>query len=64
MYTEELSVGPTIDDGERGYRRPVADLVRDSARTSRFSTGDVIFKAELAVVTRHMARVRQPSGHS
>jgi uncharacterized protein len=28
MYTEEVSVGPTIDHGGRGYRRPVADLVR------------------------------------
>ncbi|MFG1778408.1 GNAT family N-acetyltransferase [Micromonospora sp. NPDC049051] len=58
MYTEEVGVSPLADDGGRGYRRRVADLVRSGRAYARFVDGEVVFKAELAVVTRRTAQVQ------
>ncbi|PWU59691.1 GNAT family N-acetyltransferase [Micromonospora globispora] len=58
MYTEEVGVSPLAEDGGRGYRRRVADLVRAGRAYARFDDGKVIFKAELAVVTRRTAQVQ------
>ncbi|WP_203712961.1 GNAT family N-acetyltransferase [Asanoa siamensis] len=58
MYTEEVGVSPLVDDGGVGYRRRVADLVRARRAYARFVDGEVVFKAELAVVTRHTAQVQ------
>ncbi len=58
MYTEEVGVSPLAEDGGRGYRRRVADLVRAGRAYARFAGGKVIFKAELAVVTRRTAQVQ------
>ncbi|MGW4497254.1 GNAT family N-acetyltransferase [Micromonospora sp. NPDC004336] len=58
MYTEEVGVSPLADDGGRGYRRRVTDLVRAGRAYARFVDGQVVFKAELAVVTRRTAQVQ------
>ena len=58
MYTEEVGVSPLLDDGGRGYRRRVADLVRARRAYARVVDGEVVFKAELAVVTRHTAQIQ------
>ncbi|MFF3856922.1 GNAT family N-acetyltransferase [Micromonospora sp. NPDC002575] len=58
MYTEEVGVSPLAEDGGRGYRRRVDDLVRAGRAYARFVDGQVVFKAELAVVTRHTAQVQ------
>ena len=58
MYTEEVGVSPTVDGGDRAYRERVADLVRGRRAYARFIDGQVVFKAELAVVTRHTAQVQ------
>jgi predicted GNAT family acetyltransferase len=58
MYTEEVGVSPLLDDGGRGYRRRVADLVRGRRAYARIVDGEVVFKAEIAVVTRHTAQVQ------
>jgi predicted GNAT family acetyltransferase len=58
MYTEEVGVSPTLDGGDRAYRVRVADLVRGRRVYARFVDGRVVFKAELAVVTRHTAQVQ------
>ncbi|MEU4771805.1 GNAT family N-acetyltransferase [Micromonospora sp. NPDC023644] len=58
MYTEEVGVSPLADDGGRGYRRRVTDLVRTGRAYARFVDGEVVFKAELAVVTRRTAQVQ------
>ncbi|WFE60535.1 DUF4081 domain-containing GNAT family N-acetyltransferase [Micromonospora sp. WMMD712] len=58
MYTEEVGVSPLAEDGGRGYRRRVVDLVRAGRAYARFVDGQVVFKAELAVVTRHTAQVQ------
>ena len=58
MYTEEVGVSPLLEDGGRSYRRRVADLVRSGRAYARFVDGKVVFKAELAVVTRRTAQIQ------
>lgn len=58
MYTEEVGASPLADDGGRTYRRRVAELVRAGRAYARFVDGEVVFKAELAVVTRRTAQVQ------
>ncbi|MEV0001948.1 GNAT family N-acetyltransferase [Micromonospora sp. NPDC050980] len=58
MYTEEVGVSPMAEDGGRGYRRRVTELVRAGRAYARFVDGRVVFKAELAVVTRRTAQVQ------
>jgi predicted GNAT family acetyltransferase len=57
MYTEEVGVSPVVD-GDTGYRDRVGDLVRSGRAYARFVDGQVVFKAELAVITRHTAQVQ------
>ncbi|GIE93600.1 GNAT family N-acetyltransferase [Paractinoplanes rishiriensis] len=58
MYTEEVGVSPLLDDGGRGYRRRIAELVKGKRAYARFAGDRVIFKAELAIVTRRTAQVQ------
>jgi predicted GNAT family acetyltransferase len=58
MYAEEVGVSPLADRGESRYRQRVADLVRTRRAYARIIDGRVVFKAELAVVTRHTAQVQ------
>jgi hypothetical protein len=58
MYTEEVGVSPTVDGGERSYRERIADLVRARRAYAKIVNGRVVFKAELAVVTRHTAQIQ------
>src|SRR6266545_4206139 len=58
MYTEEVGVSPTLDGGDQAYRERVADLVHGRRMYARFVDGQVVFKAELAAVTRHTAQVQ------
>ncbi|MEU7980570.1 GNAT family N-acetyltransferase [Micromonospora sp. NPDC049081] len=58
MYAEEVGVSPLADDGGRAYRRRVEDLVRAGRAYARMIDGEVVFKAELAVVTRRTAQIQ------
>jgi uncharacterized protein len=58
MYTSEVGVSPVTGDGGRDYRERVSDLVRARRAYAKFVSGRVVFKAELAVVTRHTAQVQ------
>ncbi len=58
MYTEEVGVSPLVGDGGRDYRTRLTDLVRARRAYAKFLGNKVIFKAELAVVTRHTAQVQ------
>lgn len=58
MYTEEVGVSPLQDDGGRGYRRRIAELVKGKRAYARFDGDQVIFKAELAIITRRTAQVQ------
>lgn len=58
MYTEEVGVSPLLGGGERDYRERVTELIRGRRAYARIVNGRVVFKAELAVVTRHTAQVQ------
>ena len=58
MYTEEVGVSPLLDDGGRGYRRRIAELVKGKRAYARFLGDRVIFKAELAIVTDRTTQVQ------
>lgn len=58
MYTEEVGVSPLVDDGGRGYKRRIAELVKGKRAYARFAGDRVIFKAELAIVTRRTTQVQ------
>ncbi len=58
MYTEEVGVSPLLDDGGRGYRRRIAELVRGRRAYARFVGDRVVFKAELAIVTARTTQVQ------
>ena len=58
MYTEEVGVSPLLDDGGRGYRRRISELVRARRAYARFVGDRVVFKAELAIVTGRTTQVQ------
>jgi len=58
MYQEEVGISPMSSDGGKDYRERVTDLVRARRAYAKFVGGRVVFKAELAVVTRHTAQVQ------
>jgi predicted GNAT family acetyltransferase len=58
MYTEEVGVSPLVDDGGRGYKRRISDLVQGKRAYARFVGDRVVFKAELAIVTRRTTQVQ------
>ena len=58
MYTEEVGVSPLDDRGGMRYRQRVADLINGRRAYARFIDGRVVFKAELAVITRQTAQVQ------
>ena len=58
MYTEEVGVSPLLDDGGRGYWRRITELVRGKRAYARFVGDRVVFKAELAIVTRRTTQVQ------
>jgi predicted GNAT family acetyltransferase len=58
MFTEEVGYSPVGTDGGLGYRRRVADLLRQGRTFVRFGpAGEVIFKADLGSVSSQVAQV-------
>jgi predicted GNAT family acetyltransferase len=58
MYNEEVGISPIVDAGDVAYRERVRDLVHSGRAYARFVDGEVVFKAELAVITRHTAQIQ------
>jgi predicted GNAT family acetyltransferase len=58
MYTEEVGVSPVADGGAAGYRERLRELVHGGRAYAKIVDGRVVFKAELAVITRHTAQVQ------
>jgi predicted GNAT family acetyltransferase len=58
MYTEEVGISPLAEDGGRTHRARVAALLRTRRSYVRVAGGEVIFKADLAAVSRHTAQVQ------
>ena len=51
-------MSPLEDRSGFRYRQRIADLVNAKRAYARFVDGKVVFKAELAVVTRHTAQIQ------
>ena len=58
MYTEEVGVSPVRGDDGQPYRRRVASLIKGRRSYARIEDGEVLFKADLAVVTRRTAQIQ------
>lgn len=58
MYTEEVGISPTAWGGEGAYRDRVRDLIQNGRAYARIVDGRVVFKAEVAVITRHTAQIQ------
>jgi uncharacterized protein len=58
MYTEEVGISPLSEDGGRAHRTRVANLLRTRRSYVRVVDGEVIFKADLAAITRHTAQIQ------
>ncbi|MQA78171.1 MAG: GNAT family N-acetyltransferase [Streptosporangiales bacterium] len=58
MFTEEVGLSPVAGDGGTLYRSRVAELVRQGRGFARIEGGTVIFKAEIAAVTRRACQVQ------
>lgn len=58
MYTEEVGVSPVAEDGGNAHRARVANLVRARRSYTRVIDGQVVFKADLAAISRHTAQIQ------
>jgi uncharacterized protein len=58
MYTEEVGVSPVAEGGTSAYRQRVRDLISGGRAYARIVDRRVVFKAELAVITRHTAQIQ------
>ena len=58
MYTEEVGISPVVDGGAAAYRERVRDMVCGARAYAGFVDGRVVFKAELAVITRRTAQIQ------
>jgi hypothetical protein len=58
MYTEEVGVSPMAEGGGRDHRARVAELIRSGRSYTKVVGGQVVFKADLAAVSRHTTQVQ------
>ena len=59
MFTEELDISPTGNDGGRGYRHRVSELLATGRGFARFDEhGAVMFKAEVGALSPATAQIQ------
>ena len=58
MFIEEVGVDPRANDGGRGYRRRVANLIASGRAWARFENGEVVFKAEVGSLSRTVGQIQ------
>jgi hypothetical protein len=58
MYTTEVGVSPVTGSNGQPYRRRVEELIRARRTYARIERGEVLFKADLAVVTPRTAQIQ------
>lgn len=58
MFTEEVGVSPELSDGGAAYRASVAELIRSGRAFARIERGEVVFKAEVGVVSPRACQVQ------
>lgn len=58
MFTEEVGVDPTVDDGGTRYRSRVAGLLSAGRAFARFDGSQVMFKAEIGALSNSVALIQ------
>lgn len=58
MFTEEVGVSPLVGDGGLLYQARIAELVSTGRAFARIENGEVVFKAEIGAVTRHVCQIQ------
>ncbi|AHK30467.1 acetyltransferase [Rhodococcus opacus PD630] len=58
MFIEEVGIDPRANDGGRGYRRRVANLIAAGRAWARFDDGQVVFKAEVGSVSSRVGQIQ------
>lgn len=58
MYTAEVGISPVADFGSQTYRSRVLELIAGRRAYARIEDGEVLFKADLAVMTPHTAQIQ------
>lgn len=58
MFTEEVGVDPRAGDGGVSYRARVAELIAGGRAFARFENGEVVFKAEIGALSRHVGQIQ------
>nr|WP_298321856.1 DUF4081 domain-containing GNAT family N-acetyltransferase [Haloactinopolyspora sp.] len=58
MFTEEVGIAPTGNDGGAYYRARMVELVRSGRAFARFDDGAIVFKAEVGAVTPRACQVQ------
>ena len=58
MFIEEVGVDPRANDGGRGYRRRVANLIAAGRAWARFENGEVVFKAEVGSLSPTVGQIQ------
>ena len=58
MFTEEIGVSPTLNDGGALYRARVQELIAQGRAFARIEDGRVLFKAEVGAATRAACQVQ------
>lgn len=58
MFIEEVGVDPRANDGGRGYRRRVANLIASGRAWARFEDGQVLFKAEVGSMSSTVGQIQ------
>lgn len=58
MFTEELGISPLAADGGAAYRRRVASLIGQGRAFVLMDQGEVVFKAEVGVVSQDVAQIQ------
>jgi predicted GNAT family acetyltransferase len=58
MFTEEIGVSPTLNDGGALYRARVEELIAQGRAYARIEGGRVLFKAEVGAATGQVCQVQ------
>lgn len=58
MFTEEVGISPVLAGGLSAYRTRISELISSGRSLVRIDRGEVIFKAELGVVTDSVCQVQ------
>jgi predicted GNAT family acetyltransferase len=58
MFTEEVGVSPVSGGGLNAYRMRIAELISSGRSLVRIDRGEVVFKAEVGIVTDSVCQIQ------